>query len=201
MAKKIQRAKDFNNLTEVYSTVEQNLLSNMYRTQDLLTAALEDENYSAAKNLSAIHKEVMGNYNEAVRLRKINGVEEGRFIPIDVLETYQNDVFPSIGTAVENLRVDILNMIPENIRPTIELAWRNAYPKFTNAVVQAGNKLDTYVKEVQEQAMYEQKANNNRTSNLDSKARPTQKAKNVNKNYEDSVHGKRDKARKNKLAK
>lgn len=201
MAKKTLKAKDFNNLTEVYSTVEQNLLNNMYKTENLLTFALEDENYSAAKNLSAIHKEIMGNYNEAVRLRKINGVEEGRFIPIDVLETYQNDVFPSIGTAVENLRVDILNVIPENIRPVVEMAWRNAYPKFINAVEQAGDKLDDYVKEVQEQAMYEQKGNNNRTSNLDSNARPTQKRQRVNKNYDDSTEGKKDKARKAKLGK
>lgn len=156
----VAQASDTANLTEVYGSMEYNLLTNLYKTESLLTAALNEQRYLDATKLSQVHKDILGNYNEAVRLRKVNGVEEGRFIPAEVLEAYQKDVFPSIATAVENLRIAVLNALPDEMRPFTENAWRAAYPALVDEITAAGDRLNVYVAEVQAQALAEQKRSN-----------------------------------------
>lgn len=145
------------NLTSTYTQIEGDLLSHLTTVQTKLGKALKDNKFADARSLSAIHKELMANYNEAVRLRKVNSVEEGRFIPAEVLSAYQDEVFPGIATAIDNLRISVLNSIPSDTRAAVENAWTASYPTFVLAISEAGKKLDERVAAVREQASEEQR--------------------------------------------
>lgn len=162
-------------LTKTYTQIEGDLLGHLTTVQVKLGKALKDNKFADARALSAIHKELMANYNEAVRLRKVNSVEEGRFIPAEVLAAYQEEVFPSIATAIDNLRISVLNSISSDVRPAVEKAWTASYPTMVLALQEAGKKLDEKVAAVRAQASEEQRTVTTKRGLLHEAKKPVQK--------------------------
>lgn len=125
---------------------------------ELLVAAQQKLEHSIADNeadpsdtraLSGVAKDVMTGYGDAVRARKLAEVEIGKVVPISVLGTYNKKVMPAIATAIDNLRLDILNGLQPAVRAEFERCWKSAYVKFGKSVQEAALSLQKIVEEAQ----------------------------------------------------
>ena len=146
----------------VYGEVRGKLEGQLEKIGRLMDEAVEARDVGAVKAVATAQKEVLNCYNEASRLEKVAGVEEGRFVPVEVMDVYQERVFPAIVSAQDALLTNMLAGLPEPMRAAAQAAWVQAYPLYSDAVARAGDELDMLMAEVREQAAGERQANNKR---------------------------------------
>lgn len=146
----------------VYGEVRGKLEGQLEKIGRLMDEAVEARDVAAVKAVATAQKEVLNCYNEASRLEKVAGVEEGRFVPVEVMDVYQERVFPAIVSAQDALLTNMLAGLPEPMRAAVQAAWGQAYPLYADAVARAGDELDALMAEVREQAAGERTANNKR---------------------------------------
>lgn len=151
---------DDNNDTSVsgrYRAAEEVFHNQLVSAQDTLTRLLETAatgkmKVSETSNMGRICKDLLGNYNETVRLRKLAEIEEGRLVPMSAVERYQREVLPTIASGIDNLRLDILNGLAPANRPEFETNWKIGYKKFVAILRDAAVKMDEYINEAQQVA-------------------------------------------------
>lgn len=59
---------------------------------------------------------------------------------------------PAIATAIDNLRLDIINSLNPDMRAAFSRSWDNAYRKFSQSVQEAALQLQKLVVEAQNEA-------------------------------------------------
>lgn len=150
----------------VYGETVAKLEVQLKRLGELMDASIEAGEVMAVKNLATAQKEVLNCYSEAARLAQVHGVDEGRLLPIEVLSEYQQEVFPALARALDDLHTALLNQVPAGGRASLERAWAKAYPAFGATMTETMRKLDEHVQRVRGQAVTEVKKSNARRSTL-----------------------------------
>lgn len=136
-----------------YKHAEDTFYDQLQTSQDRLTEMLDLGKASEIRALTAVSKDLLNNYSESVRLRKLAEIESGKYVPITVIEQYQRDVFPSISSGIDNLRVDILNQLKPQERASFDAAWNDSYKKFINCIAEAASRLNDYVEKARNEAV------------------------------------------------
>lgn len=128
-----------------YKLAEDRFYEQLTQTQDVLSAIISEGNAKEIRAMAAVSKDLLYNYNESTRLRKLSEIECGKVIPIKVLEQYQKDIFPAIASGIDNLKLEILNSLQPSTRADFEGAWNKGYAKFINTLKEAADKLQGYL--------------------------------------------------------
>lgn len=139
-------------VTTRYKEAEDTFYVQLRETQNMLSGMLATEDPKDIRAMASVSKDLLNNYNETVRLRKLNEIECGKYVPISVISLYQKDVFPAIAAGIDSLRMDILNNIKPGARPEFENAWKIGYKKFVAAIKEAAGKLEDYVEQARQEA-------------------------------------------------
>lgn len=136
-----------------YRTAEDELYKCYTAAQEkLYTSILGDIQPAKQRALSGVVKDVLGCYSDAVRCRKLADIEAGTVVPVSVLGAYNKQVMPAIATAIDNLRLDIINSLNPDMRAAFSRSWDNAYRKFAQSVQEAALQLQKLVMEAQNEA-------------------------------------------------
>lgn len=153
-------------VTTRYKQAEDTFYEQMRETQSILSGMLQTAESKDIRAMAAVSKDLLNNYNETVRLRKLSEIESGSYVPVSVISAYQKDVFPAIAAGIDNLRMDITNNISPTFRSEFVNAWNSSYKKFVVAIKEAAEKLELYL----EQAKME-------TTGMTTKAASNEKAR------------------------
>lgn len=135
-----------------YKTAEDVFYDQLRQTQAVMTSLIESGTPKEIRAMAAVSKDLLSNYNETTRLRKLSEIECGKVVPIKVLEQYQKDIFPAIASGIDNLKMEILNTLQPNMRPMFETAWNKGYGKFVCTLKEAAGKLQEYLDEAKLEA-------------------------------------------------
>lgn len=167
-----------------YKQAEDTFYEQMRETQFILSGMLQSAESKDIRAMAAVSKDLLNNYNETVRLRKLSEIESGSYVPVSVISSYQKDVFPAIAAGIDNLRMDILNHIAPATRPEFEAAWKIGYKKFVVAIKEAADKLEGYMEQARLEATgvsAKKQANNTKSSDKMSERRKQTAAAKRNK--------------------
>lgn len=118
----------------------------------MLTDTIGTDHIRDVRMMAAACKDIMNNYNETCRLRKLAEIECGRVVPMRVLEQYQRDILPAIANGIDNLRMEVTNILQPQERASFQAAWNAAYPKFVSMLGEAAAKLQGYIEEAKREA-------------------------------------------------
>lgn len=145
----VERPSD---LVTRYKQAEDTFYDQLRRSQEVLSSCIEEGSPKDIRAMAAVSKDLLNNYNETTRMRKLCEVECGRVVPIKVLENYQKDILPAIASGIDNMRMEIINTLQPQERTAFTAAWNQSYPKFVTVLKEAAKKLDEYLEEARLEA-------------------------------------------------
>lgn len=169
-------------VTTRYKQAEDTFYEQMRETQYILSGMLQSAESKDIRAMAAVSKDLLNNYNETVRLRKLSEIESGSYVPVSVISAYQKDVFPAIAAGIDNLRMDILNHIAPAARPEFEAAWKTGYKKFVVAIKEAADKLEGYMVQARLEATGASAKNTKSSDKMSERRKQTAAAKRNKKN-------------------
>lgn len=135
-----------------YKEAEDIFYDQLRQTQSVMSAMIESGSAKEIRAMAAVSKDLLGNYNETTRLRKLSEIECGKVVPIKILEQYQKDIFPTIASGIDNLKMEILNTLQPTARAEFEGAWNKGYKKFVTTLKEAAGKLQEYLEDAKMEA-------------------------------------------------
>lgn len=135
-----------------YKLIEDTFFNQVRSMQDRLNDMVNDGSATVLRSMSGACKDMMNNYNETCRLRKLAEIECGRVVPMRVLEQYQRDILPAVASGIDNLRMEVTNKLQPQERASFQAAWNAAYPKFVDILKDAAGKLEKYIDEAKLEA-------------------------------------------------
>lgn len=137
-----------------YRQLEDKAYSHIQVVQDALDNSLAAGDLSGLKVFTGAIKDLTGTYNDLARQRQMSEIQEGQLLPMNILEKYKTDFYPSLQRGVEELRISIENLLPTNMIPEFKSAWNRSYKKYTDAAAGAENAINDYKTLAKEEALF-----------------------------------------------
>lgn len=124
----------------------------LVKGQQRLSDEIWESSPANVKSLTSMNKDLLSAYTDASYKRKMAEIAAGKYVPLKIIERYQSEVLPSIATAIDNLRLGILNAIDVTVRPQFDAAWNGQYRKFVLTLSESIRKLDEYLAQAKAEA-------------------------------------------------
>lgn len=142
---------------ERYKEVEDVAYRQLRMAQNLLDSALLDNNIGDCKILTSTVNDSIKVYETAVKSRVSHDVLQGKFIPASIIDKYKSDFYPHIAQSVDNMRLQLLGLLPDEMKATVQAAWLQAYDVYIEGVAQAEEALNNIAEDSVDAAMNELK--------------------------------------------
>lgn len=107
-------------------------------------------------------KDLTATYNDLSRQRQMAEISEGQILPMNILDRYKTEFYPTIQRGIEEMKISIENLLPPAMIPEFKSAWNRSYKKYTDAAKSAEDAINDYKTLAQEEALFfaNQKDNN-----------------------------------------
>lgn len=140
-------------LVERYKLLEKTAFNQLRKTQLLLDSAINEQQFQTLRVYIGGVKDLTSTFNELCRLRQIAEVQDGRLLPMSILERYKSDFYPRLNAGIEEMKIAIANALPPDIVPEFERAWQVSYYRWKDAARAAERAINEYKEIAQEEAL------------------------------------------------
>lgn len=139
--------------SEKLKAVEETAYLQLRNLQEKTSEAIEEERLADIRTLVSCTKDMLTNYRDAARERRVAEVSEGQMLPITVLHRYKSAFYPRLQAGVEDMRMTIESLLPVSMRAEFKLAWNKAYSRYVDAAREAEESINDYETLAKEEAL------------------------------------------------
>lgn len=140
-------------LVDRYKMLEKTAFNQLRKTQLLLDSAINEQQFQTLRVYVGGVKDLTSTFNELCRLRQIAEVQDGRLLPMAILEKYKSDFYPRLNAGVDEMKIAITNALPPEIVPEFERAWQVSYHRWKEAAREAESAINEYKELAQVEAL------------------------------------------------
>lgn len=140
--------------TERYRQLENKSFQHIAFVQEALDNILSSGDLSDLRLYTSAIKDLSATYNDMSRQRQMAEIQEGKLLPMNILERYKTDFYPRIQKGIDELRINIENLLPSTMVAEFKSAWNRSYKKYTDAAKEAETALNDYKIIAQEEALF-----------------------------------------------
>lgn len=122
---------------ERYKSIEDTSYRQVRLVQAMLDTALAQQDIPDVKLLSGAVDTALRTLDTATKSRVAYDMLAGRYIPASIIDEYKMTFYPLINQSVDNLRLQLLSLLPDEYKATVQSAWLTAYNVYADGVQRA----------------------------------------------------------------